>query len=163
MRTLACGKASCGARPEENQSWEFHALLGSDGVPPGTWLHPLEPHILSQVGRKDVKVCDSASSPPHTPPWSEPGPYSQAGPRMMTALVRVSLYGCTLSSEGVSGKYLFTLWDPGQEGSPGSNRIFIIFVVTQTRVNVISCNTKCPLFPGAIWTDSRTPPDDTRH
>lgn len=64
------------------------------------------------------------------------------------ALVRVCLAAQvhTGSPEGVSDKYLLTLWDPGQEGSPGRNRIFM---VTQRRVRVMSCNTvNVPCFLG---------------
>lgn len=52
----------------------------------------------------------------------------------------------TGSSEGVSDKYLLTFQDPGQKGSPGRNRIFM---VTQRRVNMMSCNTvNVPCFLG---------------
>lgn len=64
------------------------------------------------------------------------------------ALVSVCLAALvhTRRPKGVSDKYLLTLWDPGQEGSPGRNKIFM---VTQNRVNAMSCNTvNVPCFLG---------------
>lgn len=77
------------------------------------------------------------SAPPQAPSWSEPGPKGQTGSKLIMALVSVCL--ATLihasSPEAVYDKHLFTLLDPGQEGSPGRNRIFR---VTQRRVIMMS-------------------------
>lgn len=122
-------------------------------IPLGVW----NPFPGGQGGKKrGVKVGDAAPSPPHTPPWSEPGPKGPADRGLGEGLSSCTVH--TSSLEGLSDQRLLTLWDPGQEGSPGRNRIFR---VTQRRVSVLSCNCKCPSLPGAIWTDSKTPPDDT--
>lgn len=88
-----CGDASCWTGSKENESWGFHALLGSDGVPPGIWTHPLgalNPFPDGEEGRRrDVEVHDAASSPPNTLPWSEQGLQGQAGPRLIVTLVRI--------------------------------------------------------------------------
>lgn len=55
------------------------------------------------------------------PPWAKPSLKGQAGLRLPTALLRVlAALGHTNSLEACL--ILLTLWDPGQEESPGRNR-----------------------------------------
>lgn len=58
----------------------------------------------------------------------------------------------TYSPEGLLA--LLSLWDCGQEESPGRSRVFSDSEETQC---------KCPLFPGAVWTVAKTPPDAAGH
>lgn len=96
-----------------------------------------------------MKVCDAASSHPRPHPGQRQVLKPRLHvPRLVMASVRVCLAAQvhTGGLEGVSAKYLLTQWDPGQEGSPGRNRIFM---VTQGRVRVMSCNTvNVPCFLG---------------
>lgn len=73
-----------------------------------------------------MKVCDAASYPPPTPPWSEAGPEAQAGSRLIVALMRVCPAALVHTSdpEGVSHNTGARCWILARRGSPGRSRIF---------------------------------------